>query len=178
MGLGHLAWPVEVLACPKIGESATIKFWTWYFSRATPKMVCKDCLEPGHGSCVEGEEQPVYWGAPEAQTGGGKWKPRVGGRPWARSAPYQGSRICRLYNTTGCSYTDCKFEHCCGSCRGKGPRGTAPGVNKEGFSNGGFSKEVSSKRAFNKWEVSKGASIRGDFSRASPFGGQGGWQRH
>jgi hypothetical protein len=35
-------------------------------------MVCRDCLEPGHVSCVDGEEGPGKESAHEAQGGSGK----------------------------------------------------------------------------------------------------------
>ena len=40
-----------------IAETDT-SIWTWYFGRVKPRMVCRDCFEPGHVSCVDGEEEP------------------------------------------------------------------------------------------------------------------------
>ena len=66
-----------------IAETDT-SIWTWYFGRAKPRMVCRDCLE--HVSYVDGEEEPGKEAAQDAQAGGGKMKARATSRSWGRPA--------------------------------------------------------------------------------------------
>ena len=90
--------------------------WTLYFGRASPRVVCKDCMEPGHRSCVGGE---IASEEGEAKKGGKS-------KPWNKfpscASPYQGGRLCKLFNSKeGCHYTpNCIFEHRCMICWEKG----------------------------------------------------------
>ncbi len=105
--------------------------WTLHFGGAKAKLICRECFEPGHGSCTMEEQRPV---AITRQ----KDPPRSKAWPYNKTVagkPNDGT--CWKFNSTqGCDAERatgrrCRFRHSCEKCKEEGhPVSRCPGTRR------------------------------------------------